>query len=113
MAAFIQTFELSKRRNVSIECLPTYTVGVRRDAEFFEEAELDLIYMARKLRDALKLEALLNGLGIEYLVETGTYTGGFLMKRDLTSAFFYVIPADVERARHAMLANGFRPYQPD
>jgi hypothetical protein len=86
---------------------------MRRDAEFFGEAELDLVYMARRLRDALKLEALLTEAGVEYLVETGSYTGGFLMRRELTGAFFYVAPSDLTRARDLLLKNRYTPYQRD
>lgn len=86
---------------------------MRQDAEFFRDAELDLIYMARRLRDALKLEKLLNEAGIEYAVETGTYTAGLLIKRDLTGAFFYVAPPDVEKGRALLIGNGYKPYQPE
>lgn len=83
---------------------------MRRDPEFFDEPELDLIYMARRLRDALKLEELLTQAGIDYLVETGTYTGGLLMRRELTGAFFYVAPSDLDRARELLVSNRYRPY---
>lgn len=86
---------------------------MRRNAEFFGDAELDLIYMARRLRDALKLEELLTQAGIDYLVETGTYTGGFLMKRDLAGAFFYIAPTEVSRARDLLLRNRYKPYEPN
>jgi hypothetical protein len=82
-----------------------------RDAYFFGEAELDLIYMARRLPDALKLENLLTAAGIDYLVETGIYTGGFLMRRNLTGAFFYVAPARLTDARELLLRNNYKPYQ--
>jgi hypothetical protein len=84
---------------------------VRRDPEFFGEAELDLLYMARRLREALKLEMLLTEADLDYLVETGLYTGGFLMRRELTGAFFYVAPADLTRAREVLLINRYRPYE--
>jgi hypothetical protein len=84
---------------------------MRRDPEFFGEAELDLIYMARLLRDALKIEDLLTVAAIDYLVETGTYTGGLLMKRDLTGAFFYVTGTDRDRARALLIENRYRPYE--
>jgi hypothetical protein len=86
---------------------------VRRDPEFFGEAELDLVYMARRLREALKIETLLTEAGIEYLVETGSYTGGLLMRRELTGAFFYVAPTDLRRARDLLLTNRYRPYEKD
>lgn len=86
---------------------------MRRDAEYFGEAELDLVYMARRLSDALKLEDLLTNAGFEYLVETGVYTAGFLMKRDLTGAFFYVSPSDRDPARDFLVKNGYKPYEPE
>ncbi|MBV9158820.1 MAG: hypothetical protein JO097_21350 [Acidobacteriaceae bacterium] len=84
---------------------------MRRDAAFFDGTDLDLLYMARRLREALKLEALLTEAGIDYLVDPGTYTGGLLIKRDLTGAFFYVAPADLERARELLLRNRYKPYE--
>ncbi len=83
---------------------------MRRELEFFGEAELDLVYMARRLGDALKLEKLLTEASIEYLVETGTYTAGFFLKRDLTGAFFYVDPQDVRRTRELLALNRYQAY---
>jgi len=84
---------------------------MRRDDEFFGDGELDLVYMARRLREALKLEDLLTREGIDYLVETGTYTGGLLIKRDLTGAFFYVAPTDLNVVRDLLVRNKYKPYE--
>ena len=84
---------------------------MRREADFFEEAELDLVYMARSLREALRVEKLFSERGIDYLVETGTYTAGFLIKRDLTGAFFYVPPANAEQTRDLLVENRYKPYK--
>ncbi len=84
---------------------------MRRENDYFGAIELDLVYMARSLRDALRLEKLFTDTGIDYLVETGTYTGGFLLQRDLTGAFFYVAPQDVELARNTLQKNGRKAYQ--
>ena len=86
---------------------------MRQDPEFFGDDELELIYMARRLNDALDLETVLNDAGVDYLVETGTFTGGFLMKRDLTGAFFYVSPGDAEASRTILGQTKRRPYQPE
>jgi prenyltransferase beta subunit len=86
---------------------------MRRDSDFFGEAELDLLYMARRLREALQLERLLTEAGINYLVETGTYTGGLLLRRELAGAFFYVAPADVGNAREILVRNRYKPYEPE
>ena len=84
---------------------------MRRDPDFFGETELDLVYMARRLQEALQLEKLLTGEGIEYLVETGTYIGGIFIRRQLTGAFFYVTRPDLARTRHVLLNNRYRPYE--
>lgn len=84
---------------------------MKQEPDFFGEAELDLVYMARRLRDALKLEGLLTAAGVDYLVETGTYSGGFLFKRDLTGAFFYVAPAAKEKAVEVLVQNRMKPYE--
>jgi len=83
---------------------------MRQQPEFFGENELDLVFMARRLREALKLEGLLTAAGLDYLVETGNYTGGFLFKRELAGAFFYVLPADADRAREVLTENRMKPY---
>ena len=67
--------------------------------------------MARRLRDALKLEAVFTEAGLDYLVETGMYLGGFLFKRELAGAFFYVEPTVLERARELVAANGLQVYR--
>lgn len=84
---------------------------MRRDADFFGDLELVLIYMARKLRDALRLEELLTEAQVEYAVETGTYSGGLLFRRELTGAFFYVRQADVEQATTVLLEHNYKPYK--
>jgi hypothetical protein len=84
---------------------------MRRYADFFQERELDLVYMARTLRDSLKLENILTEAGIDYLVETGSYTAGFLMKRELTGAFFYVAPQNCNYVKEILLKNRYKPYE--
>jgi hypothetical protein len=87
--------------------------AMRRDADFFQEHQLDLVYMARTLRDSLKLEDILTEAGIDYLVETGSYTAGLLMKRELTGAFFYVSPQAWDYVKEILLRNRYQPYVED
>jgi hypothetical protein len=84
---------------------------MRREADFFGEIELDLIYIAKKLREALRVETLLTEAGIDYFVEPDTYTGGLLFRRELTGAFFYVLAADLERTRQSLAGGNYKPYQ--
>jgi hypothetical protein len=84
---------------------------LKRESEFFGDAELDLLYLARRLRDALRLEKLLTEAGLDYLVETGPYVSGFLIKRELTGAYFYVAPADLARAKEILSRRGYKPFE--
>jgi hypothetical protein len=84
---------------------------MRREADFFGEVELDLIYVAKKLREALKIESLLTAAGIDYFVEPDMYIGGLLFRRQLTGAFFYVLPVDLERTRQSLTGGNYKPYQ--
>jgi hypothetical protein len=92
------------------QAFPTH---MRRNSEYFGNVELDLLYMARRLPDALRLEEVLTGAGVDYLIETGTYTAGFLMKRDLTGAFFYVDPKDLAASQSLLSEHHFKPYTPE
>lgn len=84
---------------------------MRRDAEFFEDRALELIYIAKKLTEALRLEELLTGAGVDYAVEPDTYKGGVIFASQRIGAFFYVLPDAVEAARVVMLGQGFKMNQ--
>ncbi len=86
---------------------------MRRDPEFFGEAELPLLYVARRLSDALRLEGILAEANIDFLVETGVYAAGFLLRRNLTGAFFYVSAAQLETARQVLQRNRYKPILSD
>ena len=59
------------------------TTVMRREAEHFGEQELGLLYVAQKLKHALRLEQLLTDAGIDYLVESDEYSVGLLFRRGL------------------------------
>jgi hypothetical protein len=75
---------------------------MRREPDFFGDAELTLVYLARRLRESLEVEELLTKAGIDYVVETGTYLGGFLFRRELTGAYFYVAADNAVAARSCL-----------
>jgi hypothetical protein len=85
---------------------------MRRPAEFFGEQELALIYIAKKLNEALRLEGLLTSAGYDYLVEADKYRGGFIFQSERVGAFFYVTPAAETAARQFLAGSGYRPYDP-
>jgi len=84
---------------------------MRREPDFFGDQEVDLLYIAKKLREALKLEELLTSSNIDYLVETDQYLGGSIFRRVRIGAFFYVNAAAVASARELLGRNGYRPHQ--
>ncbi len=85
---------------------------MQRDVEFFLGQELELVYIAKRLNDALALEKALTEDAVDYMVETDNYVGGLLFKRELTGAFFYVAPGAAETVRGVMVRRGYKPYVP-
>jgi len=83
---------------------------MRREADFFEDRELDLIYIAKRLSHALRLETVLTESGVEYAVEADKYHGGLLFRSERIGAFFYVLPEAVESAHEVMRKHGFHPF---
>ncbi len=66
---------------------------MRREPEYFgEDVELILVYIAKKLKEALAIETLFTESGLDYLVEPDTYSGGIIFRTQRTGAFFYVAP---------------------
>ncbi len=84
---------------------------MRQDASYFEGQEPVLVYIAKRLNDALRLESILTEAGLDYGVEADQYYGGFLFKRERTGAFFYVLPDMVQATRRVMTSNGYRPHE--
>jgi hypothetical protein len=86
---------------------------MKQDAAFFEGKEPILVYIAKKLRDALRLESLLTAAGLDYGVEADEYSGGVVFRSQRTGAFFYVLPDSVSAAHRVMQENGYRPHPPE
>ena len=83
---------------------------MKQEAAFFDGKEPVLIYIAKRLRDALKLEALLTDAGVDFGVEADEYRGGIVFAATRTGAFFYVLPDSADAAREAMRRGGYKPY---
>ena len=81
---------------------------MRQDASFFKDRDVELIYIAKRLNEALQLETALTESQVDYAVETDTYSGGVIFRSQRVGAFFYVLPDVAERARAVMLEHGFR-----
>ena len=81
---------------------------MRRDTDFFEDQEMDLVYIAKKLKEALRLESVFTESGLDYAVEPDTYSGGVIFRSERVGAFFYVLPETADQARLVMREHGFR-----
>lgn len=81
---------------------------MRREADFFEDREMDLVYIAKKLEEALRLESAFTESGVDYAVETDKYSGGIIFRSERVGAFFYVLPEAFDQARSVMQQHGFR-----
>jgi hypothetical protein len=81
---------------------------MRRDPDFFQDREMDLVYIAKKLQEALRLESAFTESGVDYAVEPDKYSGGVIFRSERVGAFFYVLPEAAGEARRIMQENGFR-----
>lgn len=82
---------------------------MKRDVAFFGDRPVELVFIAKKLQEALRFEALLTELGFDYAVETDRYVGGILFRTERIGAFFYVEADSREAAAAMAVENGFRP----
>jgi hypothetical protein len=73
------------------------------------EVQGALIFIAKRLADAQRLEGILSQSGIEYTVEPDEYQAGIVFRTARVGAFFYVDPADKEKAAAVMLEHGYVP----
>jgi hypothetical protein len=85
---------------------------MRRDLDFFggDDVDLELVYIARKLKEALKLENQFTEAGHDYLVEADKYRGGLIFQTERIGAFFYVPPEKADEIRKFLTSLGYRPY---
>ncbi len=84
---------------------------MKRDPDFFGEQELDLLYIAKKLKESLAVEEALTAAEVDYAVEVDQYLGGFIFKRERAGAFFYVLPEALAQARQVLISAGYQPQQ--
>jgi hypothetical protein len=86
---------------------------MKQDAAFFGEGRAELVYIAKKLADATRLESILTAAGIDYGVEADNYRGGIIFQSERVGAFFYVLPEALEATQHIMRENGYKPLEPE
>jgi hypothetical protein len=83
---------------------------MKQEASFFDGQEPVLIYIAKRLKDALQLETILTESGLDYGVEADEYRAGVVFRTVRAGAFFYVLPGAVDAAHDILRRNGYKPY---
>jgi hypothetical protein len=84
---------------------------MKQEPSYFEGKEPVLIYIAKRLRDALRLESVFTAAGVDYGVEADEYRGGVLFRAVRAGAFFYVLPEVLGAAREVMICNRYKPLE--
>ena len=84
---------------------------MRQEPSYFEDREPVLIFIAKKLKDALRLEGLLDAGGVDYGVEADEYRAGVIFRSVRAGAFFYVLQEQVAAAHDVLRRNGYAPYE--
>ena len=84
---------------------------MRRETDAFGDRELSLVFIARTLKNALRVEEVLTAAGVDYAVETDHYSAGFIFRRQRVGAFFYVAAEDDQGARAVLIQQKFTPFE--
>ena len=84
---------------------------MRQEAAYFDDKEPVLIYIARRLKDALRLEGIFTEAGLHYGVEADQYRGGVIFRTARAGAFFYVPLDSVDIAHTIMRRHGYTPFE--
>jgi hypothetical protein len=84
---------------------------MKQEPSYFEGQEPVLIYIAKKLKDALRLEDILAAAGVDYGVEADEYRGGIIFRSVRAGAFFYVLKEQAAAAQEVLRNNGYVPYE--
>ena len=82
---------------------------MRYSAESFAGQELRLLYVAKRLKEALRREAILTDAGVNYVVESDRYTGGVIFRTQRIGSFFYVATESDALARETLRRSGWVP----
>lgn len=83
---------------------------MKQDASYFDGQDPVLVYIAKRLKDAIRLEGLFSEAGLDFGVEADEYSAGVVFRTVRTGAFFYVLPEMVESAHSVLRRNGYNPY---
>jgi len=79
----------------------------RIDADEFEDGQSELVFIARRTREAKRVEALLTGEGIDYALAFEPFLhGGIFGVTTLTGVGFYVLSRQAHYCRDLIARHG-------
>jgi hypothetical protein len=81
---------------------------MRHDPQEYEGKEMDLVYIARALDEARKIETILDAEQIDYAIQVEQYRAGVIFASVRAGAFFYVLPESAARCRQTLMRHGYR-----
>jgi hypothetical protein len=84
---------------------------MRRSADWFAGQEMRLLYVAKRLKEAQRLESVLAHAGIDYAVESDRYVSGAIFRSERVGAFFYVSAEADAAARQTLRLGGWSPFE--
>jgi hypothetical protein len=84
---------------------------MKQDPSYFDDKQPILIYIAKRLKDALRLEGIFTEAGLDYGVEADQYRGGIIFRTMRAGAFFYVPQESVDAAHAIMRRHGYTPFE--
>lgn len=76
------------------------------------EVEGELVYIAARVTEAQRVEAILEEQGIDYTVQVEQYRSGVIFASVRAGAFFYVLPEMADRSRELLRRLGYRVQEP-
>ena len=79
---------------------------MRRDPEFFGDVELELVHLSRRLKEARRVEELLDDAGIDYALEAAPYEARllFIIPVSRYGVYFWVRPEEAGSARRLLVS---------
>ena len=84
---------------------------MRKEAQDFIGHDMRLVYVAKKLNEALLLEQRLTEAGLDYVVESDRYKSGGIFRSERVGAFFYVAAETTEAAHRMLRQSGYVPFE--
>jgi len=77
--------------------------------EEFGDQEMELVFIATKLKHAQDVEQLFDSQELEYGLEVDSFRGGLLGLSNRTGVFFYALSGQAHFCRTLLQQNGFKP----